>query len=59
MQRDRPPRGTVAPVVGRTLFIPHAGATIAITCTAMGTDVASVEDDLADVEAVAATIQLR
>jgi hypothetical protein len=56
------------PVVGRTLFVApadahagagtHAGATIAITCTAMGTDLASVDDDLADAESVAATIQL-
>jgi hypothetical protein len=46
------------PVVGRTLFVPHAHATIAITCTAMGTDMATVEDDLTDAESIAATIQL-
>jgi hypothetical protein len=51
-------RRTNLPVVGRTLFVPHADATTAITCTAIGTDMASVEDDLADTESVAATIQL-
>jgi hypothetical protein len=55
VERRRP---TDLPVVGRTLFVSHADATIAITCTAMGTDMASVEDDLADAESVAATIQL-
>lgn len=51
-------RRTDQPVVGRTLFVTHADATIAITCTAMGTDMASVDDDLADTESVAATIRL-
>lgn len=46
------------PVVGRTLFVAHAGATIAITCTAMGPDMATVEGDLAAAEAVAATVRL-
>ena len=51
-------RRTDLPVVGRTLFVSHTDATIAITCTAMGTDMASVEHDLADTESIAATILL-